>query len=114
MHNAIRGFVGCFCRANRLTGWIIAVHALNRKNRLPDFWVTAVLAEFEAIVESVRRQMPLHLAGDSAGAAAGALGGVDEHGVAGHHAPPFRTFTITSWTMQPPDRGSTLEAAKSL
>jgi len=75
------------------------VHALNRKNLLFDFWVLAFLAKFQTVVKTVWRQLPLHLAGYAAGAAARAFGGVDQHGISGHHTALFRTLTITSWTM---------------
>ena len=96
MDDAVGSFICGFGRADGLTGRIVAVHALHRKNFLPDFWVLSLFPEFEPIVKTVRRQLPLHLAGDATGSAAGAFGGVDQHGIARHYSAPFRTLTMTS------------------
>ena len=96
MNDAVRRFIGGLGRTDGLAGRIVAVHALHRKYFLPDFWVLSLFPEFEPVVKTIRRQLPLHLAGDATGAAAGALGGIDQHGIARHYSAPFRTLTMTS------------------
>ena len=114
MDDTVRGLVGGFGGADRFAGWIVAVHALYGIDFLFDFWVLSFFSELQAVVKPVRRQVPLHLASDTASAAAGAFGRIDQHSVTGHQTAPFRTLTMTSWTMQLPDNDSTLDAAKSL
>ena len=114
MNDSVRRFISGLSGTDRLAGRIVAVHTLNWEDFLTDFGESSLFAKLQAIIESVRRQLPLHLAGNAAGAAAGAFGRVDQHGVSGHQLAPFLTLTITSCTMQPPDSGSTREGAKSL
>ena len=47
-------------------------------------------------------QAVLALAGSAAGIAAYALLGVDDHSIAGHHAPTFMIVTTASWVMAEP------------
>ena len=70
MHNAVGGLVGRICRADRLAWWIVTVHALHWKNLLLYLGIATLFAKFQTIIEAVRRQLPLHLAGNAAGAAA--------------------------------------------
>jgi len=58
VHDAVGGFVSCFCGAHRLARGIVTMHALHREDFLFDFGILTFFAELQTVVETIRRQLP--------------------------------------------------------
>ncbi len=95
-HDAVGAHMGRTRRAHARTGRVLAVHALQGHRFHPHVRIGSRLGPLVADEVLVGLQVVLSLARRAAGVAADALSRVDEHSVACHHAPAFRTVTMVS------------------